>query len=99
MRQSAKGLTVDRRKLLPTPAQTAPQHPEGTPYLRQLQHNRVIHVELSWNRLDEVSAAHGDDAKASAQCFQLLDGSDQVVSGVRKSTLKTLGRSARHSDT
>lgn len=53
----------------------------------------MIHIELSWNRLNEVSAAHGDDAKASAQRFQLLDGPDQVVSGVRKSNFKTLGRS------
>lgn len=53
----------------------------------------MIHIELSWNRLNEVSAAHGDDAKASAQRFQLLDGPDQVVSGVRKSSFKTLGRS------
>lgn len=38
-------------------------------YLRQLQHHSVIHIELSWNRLNEVSAADRDDAKASAKCL------------------------------
>lgn len=38
-------------------------------YLRQLQHHRVIHIELSRNRLDEVSATHRDDAEASAECL------------------------------
>ena len=61
-------------------------------YLCQLQHHSVIHIKLSWNRLNEVSAAHRDDAEASAQCLQFLDGPDQVVSEVRKSCLKTLGR-------
>ena len=62
-------------------------------FLGQLQHNSVIHIELSGNRLDEVSASHRDDAESSAQGFQLLDGPDQVVSEVSKSSLKTLGKS------
>jgi hypothetical protein len=66
---------------------------KNTPYLGQLQHNSVIHIELSGNRLDEVSASHRDDAESSAQGFQLLDGPDQVVSEVSKSSLKTLGKS------
>lgn len=65
---------------------------KNTPYLGQLQHNSVIHIELSWNRLNEVSASHRDDAESSAQCFQLLDGPDQVVSEVSKSSLKILGK-------
>lgn len=38
-------------------------------YLCQLQHHSVIHIELSRNRLNEVSATHRDDAKASAECL------------------------------
>jgi hypothetical protein len=52
----------------------------------------VVHIELGWNRLNEVSAAHGDDAKASAQDLQFLDGPNQVISAVKKSSLKAFGR-------
>ena len=38
-------------------------------YLCQLQHHSVIHIELSRNRLNEVSATHRDDAEASAECL------------------------------
>ena len=46
-----------------THTQTAQQ------YLGQLQHHGVIHIEFSWNRLNEVSATHRDDAEASAKCL------------------------------
>lgn len=59
----------------------APESPPGCPlqaharahthtqYLCQLQHHSVIHIKLSWDRLNEVSAAHRDDAEASAKYF------------------------------
>lgn len=53
----------------------------------------MIHIEFSWDRLNEVSATNRDDAKASAEGLELLDGPDEVVSGVRKSNLKPLCRS------
>lgn len=45
----------------------------------------MVHVELGWDGLDEVGATHGDDAKASTERLQFLDGPDEVVSGVGKS--------------
>lgn len=40
---------------------------KAQPYLCQLQHHSVIHIELGWNRLNEVRAAHRDDAEAGAK--------------------------------
>lgn len=78
-----------------THARTLPPRTPGplrsAQYLRQLQHHRVVHIELGWNRLNEVGATHGDDAEASAEGLQLLDGPDEVVSEARKSCLNTSG--------
>lgn len=61
----------EMRKYLPRLMHTHHTHTlsqKAHRYLRQLQH-RVIHIELSRNRLDEVSATHRDDAEASAECL------------------------------
>lgn len=80
------------KSVTPTRAPPPPlRPPEGSRYLCQLQHHGVVHVELSRDGLNEVGAAHGDDAEASAQRLQFLDGPDQVISEGRKSRLKTPG--------
>lgn len=73
----AKAISICCRKKV---ISTVIFNPGSLPYLGQLQDDSVVHVELCWDRLDQIRPSNRNHPEAVPHHLQFLYGPHQVIS-------------------